>query len=534
MTQNILPHLTRRALLCLGSSALAVGVVTLGLPGRATAQAESVPAQAPFTFETLVERARAAAATEYAAPQALGPPFTDLDYDDYRNIQFRDNRARWAGVDAAAILQAYHPGWLFDSTVSLSEIVDGQARPLTFTAEDFNYFGDTATDIATDIAAGTQLPGVAGFRLNVPLNAPDRFDEAVSFLGASYFRALGAGNHYGLSARGLAVNTATSEAEEFPRFSAFWLERPVVGATMLTFYALLDSESVTGAYRFVLRPGETTTMDVTTELFFRRDVEQLGIAPLTSMYLFGSNDRVAFDDYRERVHDSEALIVNSGAVPLFRPLNNPPRLANSYFSAQSPKSFGLVQRHRDFEDFLDAGAQYERRPSLMVEPLGDWGNGAIRLIEIPSDLEANDNIVAFWVPEGDFVAGSALSIGYRLHWGSNPPGAVSQLAQVSRTLTGHGGVAGIAPRTDLRKFVIDFVGDTLMEPNPEFPVEARINVSGGEVVGEVLQRVDGEDRMWRLIIDVRGEGDAGVEMSASLIAGETQLTEAWIYQWLRE
>lgn len=527
---STVPHLSRRTLLSLGCSALAVGVVTLGLPGRARAQTESATVTTPFSFETLIAQARAAAATAYAPPQPLGPPFTELDYDDYRNIQFRDNRARWSGVDSTAILQAYHPGWLFDSTVALSEIVAGQARPLTFTAEDFNYFGDTATDIAADM----QLPGVAGFRLNVPLNAPDRFDEVVSFLGASYFRALGKGNHYGLSARGLAVNTATSEAEEFPRFSAFWLERPTAGATMLTFYALLDSESVTGAYRFVLRPGETTTMDVTTELFFRRDVEQLGIAPLTSMYLFGSNDRIGFDDYRERVHDSEALVVNGGPVPLFRPLNNPPQLANSYFSAPSPQSFGLVQRHRAFDDFLDAGAQYERRPSLIVEPVGDWGGGAIRLIEIPSDLEANDNIVAFWVPDGDFVAGSTLRIGYRLHWGSNPPGATSPLAQVSRTLTGHGGVAGIAPRTDLRKFVIDFVGDTLMEPNPEFPVEARITVSGGEVVGQVLQRVDGEDRMWRLVIDVRADSAAGVEMSASLVAGETQLTEAWIYQWLKE
>ena len=520
--------MSRRSFLRRSGSTLAAAAVLWPQAQRAWSQspAESVP----FSFDLLVDQARRAAAEPFTPPEPLGQPFNNLDYDEYRNIQFREESALWAGPDAGAVLHAYHPGWLFDSTVSLHEVVDGLARPLHFTSNDFRYFGGTFATVSDTI----ELPGVAGFRLNAPLNAPDRYDEVVSFLGASYFRALGAGNRYGLSARGLAVNTATSESEEFPHFRAFWLERPRPGSAVVTFYALLDSESVTGAYKFTLEPGDTTTMDVTTELFFRLDVQQLGIAPLTSMYLFGPNDRGLFDDYRARVHDSEAMIINSDQSSLFRVLNNPPRLANSYFSAQSPQSFGLVQRHRAFDDYLDAGAHYELRPSLMVEPVGDWGNGMIRLIEIPSDLEANDNIVAFWIPDGDFVAGDTMRISYRLHWGTFPQGAQSELAQISRTLAGHGGVSGVKPRTDRRKFVIDFEGNALGELKVDLEVTAQVSVSNGSLEEEVLQKVEGFDQLWRLVLEVVADNDATVELRANLDAGDQALTETWVYQWLQE
>ncbi len=519
---------SRRSFLRCGGSVLAASAILWPYARRVSAQ--TIDEGQPFSFQTLVSQARKSAQDEFTPPTPLGEAFANLDYDAYRNIQFREESALWAGPDAEAVLHAYHPGWLFDGTVALSEIVDGVAHPLHFTTDDFNYYGG----VKATMPEGTELPGVAGFRLNAPLNARDRFDEVVSFLGASYFRALGLGNRYGLSARGLAVNTATSEGEEFPRFSAFWLERPLPGNPEVTFYAQLESESVTGAYKFVLRPGETTTMDVTVQLFFRSDVSQLGIAPLTSMFLFGPNDAGNFDDYRARVHDSEALIINAAADTKFRVLSNPPRLANSYFGTQSPQSFGLVQRHRGFDDYLDAGAHYELRPSLMVEPLGDWGKGTIRLIEIPSDLEANDNIVAFWVPEGDFSAGDDLRIGYRLHWGMTPPGAVSNLAQISRTLAGHGGVAGMKPRMDRRKFVIDFEGDALTELNGDLEVTSQVSVSGGSLEQEVLQKVEGYDRLWRLVLEVIAENDATVELSAKLAAGDQVLTETWTYQWLQE
>jgi len=515
--------LSRRMLLRIGGSVIAAAAA-----GRVTAQAAITVK--PFSFDRLIERARNAAQAEYQPPEALGAPFSDLDYDDYRNIQFRPENAVWQAEEAEFVLHAYHPGWLFDGTVPLFEVEDGRARPIKFTAADFNYYG-SARDT---IPEGAALPGVAGFRLNAPLNSADRFDEVVSFLGASYFRALGQGNRYGLSARGLAVNTAVSGEEEFPRFSAFWLERPDPASGEVTFYAMLESQSVTGAYRFVLRPGETTTMDVELHLFFRQDVRQLGIAPLTSMFLFGPNDGGPFDDYRTRVHDSEALVLNLGESTLVRVLANPPRLANSYFGAQSPGPFGLVQRHRDFDDYLDAGAHYEARPSLMVEPLNDWGAGTVRLIEIPSDLEANDNIVAFWIPEGNFAAGDTYQTSYRLHWGMTPPGARSERARILRTLGGFGGVAGVEPRRDRRKFVIDFQGGMLGEPQGESEVEARVSVANGTLEEQVLQYVEGPDGLWRLVLEVRAEAGAVTELKADLVAGDRTLSETWVYQWMRD
>ncbi|MGR3507972.1 MAG: glucan biosynthesis protein [Sulfitobacter sp.] len=525
---NKFGSLSRRSFLQASGSALAV---TALLSSQTNADSVQTPPTAvPFSFESLVQNARQLASQTYTPPAQVGAPFTDLDYDDYRNIRFRERHALWAGPAARAVLHAYHPGWLFDSTVALFDVADGMAQPLRFSSDDFIY-GDAAL---AKIPDGTELPGVAGFRINTPLNSEFQFDETLSFLGASYFRALGAGNRYGLSARGLAVNTAISEPEEFPRFSAFWLERPQPGQTQVTFYALLQSESVAGAYKFALTPGQTTVMDVSVELFFRSDVEQLGVAPLTSMYLFGANDQGGFDDYRPRVHDSEALIVNTDRETLYRVLNNPPQLANSYFAAQSPRSFGLVQRHRSFDDYLDAEARYELRPSLMVEPQGDWGDGTIRLIEIPSDLEGNDNIVAFWTYDRGFKAGDHTSFSYRMHWGSAPAGASSDLARVARTLAGAGGVAGVKPQTDRRKFVIDFEGAVFATLAARDTVSANINITNGTLAGHVLQRVDGHADMWRLVLEVTADGKPAVELRADLVNDERKLTETWTYQWLKE
>ena len=525
---NKFGSLSRRSFLQASGSALAD---TALLSSQTNAESvQTSPTAVPFSFESLVQNARQLASQTYTPPAQVGAPFTDLDYDDYRNIRFRERHALWAGPAARAVMHTYHPGWLFDSTVALFDVADGMAQPLRFSSDDFIY-GDAAL---AKIPDGTELPGVAGFRINTPLNSEFQFDETLSFLGASYFRALGAGNRYGLSARGLAVNTAISEPEEFPRFSAFWLERPQPGQTQVTFYALLQSESVAGAYKFALTPGQTTVMDVSVELFFRSDVEQLGVAPLTSMYLFGANDQGGFDDYRPRVHDSEALIVNTDQETLYRVLNNPPQLANSYFAAQSPRSFGLVQRHRSFDDYLDAEARYELRPSLMVEPQGDWGDGTIRLIEIPSDLEGNDNIVAFWTYDRGFKAGDHTSFSYRMHWGSAPAGASSDLARVARTLAGAGGVAGVKPQTDRRKFVIDFEGAVFATLPARDTVSANINITNGTLAGHVLQRVDGHADMWRLVLEVTADGKPAVELRADLVNDERKLTETWTYQWLKE
>ena len=508
---------------------LGAAAATLSAPALLPARM-AMSQDAAFSFDALSARMQALAAEPYAEPEPVHGFLADLDYDAYLRIRFRPEKARWSEEGSAFRLHAFHPGWLFNTPVKIHEIVDGMVEEMTFTTNDFEY---GSPELAAEVPADAEMPGVAGFRLHTPLNRADIFDELVVFQGASYFRALGRGNSYGLSARGLALNTGLPEGEEFPRFSEVWLQRPRPGERSLTLYAALDSPSVTGAYRFVISPGETTSMEVTARVYLREDVTELGIAPLTSMYLFGGADMGGFDDYRAAVHDSEALVVNErSGETVFRALNNPPQLGNSYMDSVNPASFGLVQRSRAFEDYLDAQAHYGKRPSLMVEPLGDWGPGAVRLVEIPSDLEVNDNIVAYWVPEGERKAGDALDYSYRLHWGMTPPGAAPRdLARVVRTRVGEGGVAGVEEKTDTRKFVIDFAGGLLGSLPSDAEVEPEVEVTGGELAETVLSAVPGKD-LWRMVVEVRAEKGSVVEIQAGVRGYERRLSETWAFQWI--
>ncbi len=276
----------------MGTTALTVPALLGGHP----LFAQEAAVTEAFSFDLLTEAARSRAAEMAPGSEELAPVFKDLTYDDYQMIQFRPSRVRWKAKDSTWNLLPFHLGWLFKEPVRLHEVVDGMATELTFTTDDFEYRGH----LKQDVPAGTALPGVAGFKLTHPLNRSDKMDEIISFVGASYFRALGLGNTYGLSARGLAIDSGLTKAEEFPRFSGFWLERPAPSATAVTIYAALDSASATGAYRFVVTPGVETVVEVTARLFFRSDVEQLGVAPLTSMFLFADVNRAGFDDYRPR------------------------------------------------------------------------------------------------------------------------------------------------------------------------------------------------------------------------------------------
>ncbi len=336
-------RLTRRSLLASLPVSVAL-LCTTALPRISLAQ-DAAAAAAPqqFSFDLLSAEMQALAAKPFEAP-VHQPSFLDeLKYDDYRLISFRPDRARWADEGSFFRLHAFSMGWLFKDPVLLFEVTGDQAVPMPITTDDFQYLND----LSTRIPAHAEMPGVAGFRLHHPLNRPDVWDELVAFLGASYFRALGRGNAYGLSARGLAVNSGLSMAEEFPRFTRFYIERPGDFRETITVYATLDSESVTGAYRFVITPGEETVMDVTARLFFRNDVEQLGVAPLTSMFLFSEKNRGDFDDFRPNVHDSDGLrIERADGDIIWRPLNNPVRLSGSYLSEVNPRSFGLHQRDR--------------------------------------------------------------------------------------------------------------------------------------------------------------------------------------------
>ncbi|HTJ56676.1 MAG TPA: glucan biosynthesis protein G [Devosiaceae bacterium] len=492
------------------------------------AGAPPAPVPAPFTFDTLTDQMKQKAKTDYASGEIKLPDFiAQLGYDDYQHVQFRPDHARWNYPGGLFRINAFHMGWLFKQPVELYEVANGSATEMQFVTGDFNYYNPTIDKLA----ANTPLPGIAGFRLNFPLNVPNFFDELVAFQGASYFRALGRDNNYGLSARGLSINTGTPQPEEFPRFTDFYLEKPAPGARRVVVYAALDSQSCTGAYRFEILPGDATVMNVTMRLFFRKDVVEFGVAPLTSMFLLSSYNAADFDDYRPEVHDSDGLYMKRGdGEELWRPLNNPPALANSFFDDTSPAAFGLMQRQRQFSAYEDASAGYERRPSVLVEPIGDWGKGTVRLVELPSKFEYNDNIVALWRPAQAAKAGEMREFSYKLSWGNLPPDPESDLAFVADMRMGHGGNATDPPNPNVRKFVVDFSGGLLNGLAADAKISAVTTIDGGTIVQTAVFKV-GATSDWRMIIDVQMGSGKVVELNAHLAGFDQRLSETWLYQW---
>jgi glucans biosynthesis protein len=484
-----------------------------------------------FDFDTLTDRMRQLAATDHVPLRFMLPDaIAGLDYDAYRLIQFRPEQALWSETGPGYHVHAFHLGWLYPEPVTLFEVASGEAKPVAFGPDQFRY---NDPDLASAIDAET-FPGIAGFRMNYPLNQPEAMDELISFLGASYFRALGRDNIYGLSARGIVLNSWVDVPEEFPRFSEFYLQRPE-GDGPATVWAAMESPSLTGAFQFDIHPAgpdrQETIVEVTARLFFREDIRELGVAPLTSMFLFADSNRSEFDDYRPRVHDSNGLLVEreSGEI-LWRALNNTPVLGNSYLWENNPRAFGLYQRGRDFDEYQDAGAHYERRPSGRVEPQGEWGQGTVRLVEIPARLEADDNIVAFWVPAEPALAGEEREYRYRLVWGNLDPAEDAEYAPVIATRAGQGGVSGVENSASLRKFVVDFAGSALDQlPDGAAPDVLSV-VSGGEVRTSTLSRLD-QANAWRLVLDVETDGTSPLELRAYLVGRGRQLTETWLYQW---
>ena len=480
---------------------------------------------APFTPAMVRDQARALAAEPFGAlDQALPEALTGLDHEQHGAIRFRRDMALWHGLDLNAEARFSHLGGRFRTPVHIYEVADSVAREVLYGAPLFDFGANgLELDLPEDL-------GFAGFRLHAPLNRPDFFDEVAVFLGASYFRAIGRNQRYGIAARGIAIDTGLPKDEEFPAFRRFWLERPAPGTDEVVVHALLDGPSLAGAYSFRIGPGRTTIMEVEATLFPREAIELLGIAPLTSMFLFGPNDRRGVDDFRPSVHGSDGLQIWSGSGEWsWRPLVNPQELRLSLFGDTDPKGFGLMQRTRDFAAYQDLEARYELRPSLWVEPLESWGSGHVRLIEIPSPQEIYDNIVAFWVPREPVSAGSEWSFKYRLHWGEEPP-ARPDLGEAVATRVGLGGKTAEEREAGLRRLVIDFAGGQLEDMPADAALEAVVSVLGGEVIEPVARKNDVTGG-WRALFDLRPDGDGPVELRCVLRLADQTLTETWVYQW---
>lgn len=488
------------------------------LPALQIAAGQAAHAQDGERFDADMVRnmARELAAKPFkAGNRSLPPELEKLSYDDYRNIRFNTERSIWRGQGLPFEVQLLHRGFLFHDTVDVYVVADGRARRIAYDPGLFRFeHGVKAPDPKLDL-------GFSGFRLHGSLNRPDYLDEIVVFQGASYFRAVAKGQGYGTSARGLAVKTAHVSGEEFPVFKAFYVEQPRPDVPSIVVHALLDSPSAAAAHRFTIRAGDSTVMTVEMALYPRADLAEAGIGALTSMFLFGPSDPSGFDDFRPAVRDAEGLaIIDGTGEHVWRPLANPNRLQTSIFSGANVRGFGLMQRQRSFFDYQDLEARYEKRPSVWVEPIGDWGEGAVHLVEIPTPQEVHDNIVAFWRPRDTLRKGSEYTFTYRLHWTWDMP-TPPNLGRITATRTGG--------TTDRRLFVID-LADGPMAGLALNEVKAEITASQGQV-GDVVLQPNPEIGGARLSFAFEPKGAELSELRARLHKAGSPISETWLYRW---
>ena len=505
----------------------AAAVAGQSTPAAASAAISGTGQPKAFDYAWLKGQAHYLASTAYQASTELLPPgMARLSYDQYQSLRFKTDHSLWGDAGAAFRLQFFHVGRGFSQPVHLFEVVDAQAREILYDPSMFEF-----EKSGIDPGQMKDHPGFAGFRVQF---VTDWKADVAAFLGAAYFRAVGGDTRqYGLSARALAVDTAFPRPEEFPRFTTFWFERPAKGSGTMTMYALMDSPSVTGALRFQISPGGSTIMDVDSAFYPRKPIERLGIAPLTSMFYYGENDRRAVNDWRPEIHDSDGLSMWTGAGEwIWRPLTNPGQLHFNSYSDDNPRGFGLLQRDRNWDHYQDDGVYYDRRPSLWIEPRGPgWGKGAVQLVEIPTSDETSDNMVAFWNPAEKPKAGQEMLFSYRMYWGTHMP-YESALAQTIATRTGIGGTVGQKRQYYSWHFAVDFAGGELGALAKDAAVEAVISTSSGTTEHVTAHYVE-EFKGYRALFDVRPPDDSldAINLRLYLRIDGRPLTETWIYQW---
>jgi periplasmic glucans biosynthesis protein len=525
---TLMHKMSRRALIA--SVVAASGARFIGYAAAQTDAPQGAAGGAPpFGYQDVVKRARDLAAAPYdAAVPPLPDGLANLDFDAWRDIHFKSDKALLGQqVNANFRLELFHLGHLYKRPVVINVLRDGIPAPIPYTRSLFDY-GRTKVE--------GNLPvniGFAGFRLRFPLNAPHVWDEVVSFLGASYFRFLGRGQRYGLSARGLAIAAGPGLNEEFPFFREFWIDTPDPTADHIVIYALLDSESATGAFRFDLVPGQETYIEASVTLFARKVVPALGLAPSSSMFFVGKIDHRFACDFRGEVHDSDGLLMHTGTGEwIWRPLSNSVAPAVSVFLDRSPRGFGLLQRDRDFSSYQDLELAYELRPSYWIEPREGWAEGSVELLELPTSDETNDNIVAAWAPKSGLDARKSLTYGYRI-----------TALTLDQTLTPAGRTVGtyrVAPRAlgaaespppGATRFLIDFSGGDLSYymSDPSL-VETIATASNGRILRTFLTP-NAHSRGFRAGVDVAVEPGQSTDLRVFLRAGTKALTETWTFPW---
>ncbi|MEM9522497.1 MAG: glucan biosynthesis protein G [Pseudomonadota bacterium] len=471
----------------------------------------------PFSAEAMIEAARQRSKAPHRPRPEIPKQWSDLTYDLYRSIWFKPDRAVWHDTDAPLHVDLFHPGLYFPQGVQMHVVERGMARRIVFDMDLFDM-----TDQVPELPVDGTL-GFSGARLRAELEKPGIFSEFAVFQGASYFRGIGRGQTYGLSARGLALNTGDTEGEEFPDFTSFWLERPEAAQTVWTVHAELDSPSVAGFYTFEIETDDVTTMRVSAHLFPRVELDHVGIAPLTSMFLFDGTNRDRFNDFRPAVHDSDGLsIFNGNGEMLWRPLANPKQLQVSSFVDENPRGFGLMQRARRFSDFSDLQALYHNRPCLWIEPGENWGPGVVRLVEIPSDKEIYDNIVAYWRPREPLPKEGEAHLTYSMRWGDEGP----ELKPVARVLNTQ---MGLGFNRDNYVVAIDFAAHPAIPENLD-EVTLHVSSMSSKTSKGILQR-NPETGGPRLNFSFDPGTRRASELRAQLMHDGTPISEVWLYRW---
>ena len=510
--------------------ALATGasaVSASAMAPNAEAQTARPPQSSKFAFDEVVKRATDLASAPF---EGKVPPLPDelnkLDFDAWRQIDFKDNKGLIGGNGSQFRLELFHLGHLYKRAVVVNTLRDGIPTPIPYQASEFT-FG--TAKFAKPLPVNL---GFAGFKIRNPLNDPKKFDEFISFVGSSYFRFLGRGQQYGLSARGLALAGGTNQ-EEFPFYREFWIDAPQPDTDRLTIYALLDSSVVTGAYQFDCYPKADSVIEVKATLIPRRDGVKVGFAPLTSMFFIGENGPRFHDEFRTELHDSDGLLIQSGVGEwIWRPLRNPTIAKTSAFFDRDPKGFGLLQRDRHFDHYEDIDLAYQLRPSYWVEPKTKLGDGHVELFEMPTTDETNDNIVASWVSKDDVVVGKPLTFAYSItaalgldKLASNGK-AINTFQTVARAL---GSQEPNSPNT--RRFMIDFAGGDLAYYKDD---PGQVQIAAGTSVGKIIRSYTQYNPYisgFRATLDIQVDPGQTADLRAYLKAGPVALTETWMFPW---
>ena len=474
-----------------------------------------------FAFEDVVARARQLAAGPYQPPVETPRFMREIGYDQYRGIRHQAQHNLWRDTHSRFQVSPVMPGNVYTRMVPINEVTGRDVRRLAFRKEHFTF---------DEVELEQRIPndlGYAGFELSYSLDRHNIDDKFLVFAGGSYFRGIGKGGQWGLSVRGAAIDTGLASGEEFPDFIEFWLVRPRPRASRMTVYALLNSPRLTGAYKFLISPGASTRLDVSAVLFTRDRIEQLGIAPLTSMYFYGENTPRPHDAWRPEVHDSDGLLVQDGSGDwIWQPLLNPSKITFHNFSAGS--EFGLLQRDTRFASYEDAETNYHRRPSAIVRLEQGFEPGRILLVQLPTKNEFLDNIVAFWSLPGPVDGGTKLDLKYRLSFGG-PTIAQTRLGRVVNTFVGRD-VIDASSMAGQYRFIVDFTGARLDQLNADAPLAAAISSDQGTTILEhQLERVDATG-FWRLSILAQAGADKPLALRSSLNINGRQLTEVWSYE----